>query len=256
MYDRKAFPGREMRKPGDLGRPELGGDALLHASGGTARLSPTERDGMGPTSVMDLAIAERRDLADLLATLTPEQWAAPTLCTEWSVRDVAAHLVSYEDFGTLDLLRRGAATARRPWRLNELVLAEYDDLGPEEVLARVRRFVRPTGTTAQLGGRIGLTDGVVHHQDIRRGLGLSREVPAERLLVALDFAVWAPPLRGAWRARGIRLVATDLDWSRGSGPEAAGPAEAVLMAMAGRGPAANDLTGPGVDLLRSRAGGR
>ena len=84
------------------------------------------------------------------------------------------------------------------------MLAEYDDLGPEEVLARVRRFVRPMGTTAQLGGRIGLTDGVVHHQDIRRGLGLPREVPEERLLVALDFAVWATPLRGAWRAA-VRL---------------------------------------------------
>ena len=46
---------------------------LSPARGGTARLSPTEGEGMGPTSVMDLAIAERRDLADLLATLTPEQ---------------------------------------------------------------------------------------------------------------------------------------------------------------------------------------
>ena len=151
---------------------------------------------MGPTSVMDLAIAERRDLADLLATLTPEQWAAPTLCTEWSVRDVATHLVSYEDYGTLALLRRGAATARRPWRLNELVLAEYDDLGPEEVLARVRLASCTTRTSGEGSGS---------------------------------------------RARCLRNGC----WSR-----------SVLMAMAGRGPAADDLTGPGVDLLRSRAGGR
>jgi hypothetical protein len=34
--------------------------------------------------------------------------------------------------------------------------------------------------------------------------------------------------------RGVRLIATDLDWTRGKGPEARGTAEAVLMMMAGR----------------------
>jgi hypothetical protein len=34
---------------------------------------------------MALARAERADLADLLATLEPEQWNAPSLCAEWRV---------------------------------------------------------------------------------------------------------------------------------------------------------------------------
>jgi hypothetical protein len=37
---------------------------------------------------MSLARDERADLADLLTTLTPAQWEAPTLCTQWRVRDV------------------------------------------------------------------------------------------------------------------------------------------------------------------------
>ncbi len=37
--------------------------------------------------------AERNDLADLLETLTPEQWDAPSLCNQWKVRDVVGHLV-------------------------------------------------------------------------------------------------------------------------------------------------------------------
>ena len=40
---------------------------------------------------MALAADERRDLAALLDSLTPDQWASPSLCTGWSVRDVVAH---------------------------------------------------------------------------------------------------------------------------------------------------------------------
>lgn len=36
---------------------------------------------------------ERRALADQLDGLTPEQWATPSLCSAWTVHDVAAHLV-------------------------------------------------------------------------------------------------------------------------------------------------------------------
>ena len=106
----------------------------------------------------------------------------------------------------------------------------------------------------RVGGRVGLVDSMIHHQDMRRPLGKPREIPAERLLCALPFAVTAPPLRGFWNARGVRLVATDLDWSRGKGPEARGPAEAVLMVLAGRPAVASELTGPGASVLQERLG--
>ena len=37
---------------------------------------------------------ERQALLELLETLTPEQWNAPSLCAGWRVRDVVAHMVS------------------------------------------------------------------------------------------------------------------------------------------------------------------
>ena len=36
--------------------------------------------------------SERRGLAELLASLTDEQWETPSLCADWRVRDVAAHV--------------------------------------------------------------------------------------------------------------------------------------------------------------------
>jgi hypothetical protein len=50
----------------------------------------------------------------------------------------------------------------------------------------------------------------------------------------------------------VTLRATDTDWSHGSGPEVTGPAIALVMAMTGRKAALDDLSGPGVDVLRSR----
>ncbi|MGH8998570.1 MAG: maleylpyruvate isomerase N-terminal domain-containing protein [Acidimicrobiia bacterium] len=32
-------------------------------------------------------------------SLTPDQWATPSLCAGWSVRDVVAHILSYEELG-------------------------------------------------------------------------------------------------------------------------------------------------------------
>ena len=60
----------------------------------------------GEATLMSMARAERADLAEFLATLTPQQWATPSLCTGWTVKDVVAHMISYEELGTLGLIKR------------------------------------------------------------------------------------------------------------------------------------------------------
>jgi|SRR5882757_8363864 len=202
-----------------------------------------------------LARDERADLADFLATLSPEQWEAPTLCERWRVREVVAHLISYDDLDVRGLLRRFAKGRLNPDRANAVGVAEYGALGPEDLLARLKDRLDPRGLPAAFGGRIALVDGLIHHQDIRRPLGQVREIPAERLPPALSFALVAPPIRGFWRARGLRLVASDLDWAGGRGQLVEGPAEALLMAIAGRPGAARRLRGPGQPTLASRIGG-
>lgn len=114
---------------------------------------------------------------------------------------------------------------------------------------------QPAGLTARFGGRIGLVDGLIHHQDIRRALGVPREIPRERLSAALPFATSAPPIRASPRITGLRLVATDVDWATGEGPTVEGPAEPLLMAIAGRGDAIDELTGSGQPTLASRVAG-
>lgn len=76
-----------------------------------------------------------------------------------------------------------------------------------------------------------------------------------RLSPALGLALIAPDIGGPWRIRGVRLVATDLHFAVGAGAEVRGPAEALLMAIAGRRGVAGELSGPGQRKLAERAGG-
>ena len=202
---------------------------------------------------MRLAQDDRADLADFLAGLAPEQWNAPTLCDKWSVRDVVAHVISYDDLGSVGVAQRFAAGRFNPDQANQVGVDQYATLSPDELLAELKGHLRPAGLTARFGGRIGLVDGLIHHQDIRRALGAHREVPRERLTAALPFAKVAPPIRAFSRIRGLRLVATDVDWSTGRGPTVEGPAEPLLMSMAGRAGALDELTGAGLTTLAERS---
>ncbi len=207
---------------------------------------------MSAVDLIPLAVGERRDLADFLETLTPEQWRAQSLCAEWTVHQVVAHLISYEELGPLALVARFAKGRLGVNGVNAVGVREYADRSPEELLVLLREHLTPRGLTAGFGGGIALTDGLIHHQDIRRPLGAPRDIPPERLLAALRIAERAPTLPSRRKVRGLRLVAADLDWSTGTGPEVAGPAEAILMAIAGRPAAISDLHGPGVDILAGR----
>jgi uncharacterized protein (TIGR03083 family) len=207
------------------------------------------------TDHMALARDERTDLADLLATLTPAQWETPTLCERWRVRDVVAHMFSYEELGPVGVAGRLLRGRLNFERVNAAGVAAHAGRSPDELLAMVRRNLRPRGLTAAFGGRVALTDGMIHHQDIRRPLGAPRDIPAERLRAVLEFARSAPPIRAKQRIQGLRLVATDVGWSTGSGPVVEGPGEPLLMAMAGRRGVVGGLTGPGQPVLAERIGG-
>lgn len=205
--------------------------------------------------VTELARAERTQLATLLHSLTPQQWQTPSLCAGWSVRDVVAHMLSYEELSPFGVVSRFTRGWWRFDRANAIGLDDYTDHTPHELLDLLDRSLWPRGLTTAFGSRIALVDGMIHQQDIRRPLGLPRDIPVDRLVPALDFARIAPPIGALRRVRGLRLTATDLDWAAGRGPEVRGTGEALLMAMAGRAAVTDELEGRGLVKLRDRIGG-
>ena len=207
---------------------------------------------MSKPDLMPLAEEERADLLALLRELTPAQWDAPSLCTNWRVRDVATHIVSYDELsipGTVATFLRGRL---RTASVNEVALTRYKSLNPAGIVNLIARNQRPSGLPTGFKGGIALTDGTIHHQDIRRALRLPRTIPEHRLVPVLTFSLGAPTLPTRGNVKGLKLVATDVDWTVGDGPEVSGPGEALLMAAAGRTSALDDLSGGGLATLRRR----
>jgi len=99
-----------------------------------------------------------------------------------------AHVFSYDTLRSVALVRRVVAGRLNGDRVNALGVAAYANYSTDELLGLVKNHLQPRGLPAGFGGRIALTDGLIHHQDIRRALGIPRDVPTDRLRAALQFA--------------------------------------------------------------------
>jgi uncharacterized protein (TIGR03083 family) len=92
-----------------------------------------------------------------------------------------------------------------------------------------------------------LVDTIVHGQDIAIPLGRAIDVaPAGAAAATAHTATLGWPVFPRDRLRGIRLRATDIDWSLGTGREVAGPIVALLLLVTGRTAGLHELTGPGL----------
>jgi uncharacterized protein (TIGR03083 family) len=196
--------------------------------------------------------AEREACADLFESLTPEQWASATWCKGWTVRDVAGHLIASTEQSPAVFFSR---LAKAGFSFNKMVATDAKRCGsgdPSSLAAQMRagalRRNHPPGPlTAMLG------EAVVHGEDIRRPLGVSREIPEETLVTVADFYKGSNLLIGAKRRiAGLSLKATDASWTNGDGPEVSGPLASLIVAMTGRREACADLSGEGVAALAAR----
>ncbi|MGY1746571.1 maleylpyruvate isomerase family mycothiol-dependent enzyme [Blastococcus sp. SYSU D00695] len=194
--------------------------------------------------------AERAALIDDLGRLADARWEEPSMCAGWTVHDVAAHLV---DSARTTRLGFVAGLARAGFdfdRQNARGVQRSRGPTPGDTLAELRRVASRRSTPpAPLDSR--LVEEVVHGEDVRRPLGLTRAYPPEVVLRSLRLQVRTPSSRGGARelVSRVRLTATDADLSVGSGPEVRGPALSLLLAVCGRRPALADLEGAGVARL-------
>lgn len=207
---------------------------------------------MATTSPWPLIHAEREALAADLDTLTGEQWAARSLCAEWTVRDVLGHMIATAKMTPPKFFASFAAAGFRFNTMTAKGVAAEATPSPAAGLANFRSHLKdtthpPGPVEAMLG------EAVVHGEDIRRPLGIKREYPREALVRVAEFFHGSNLIVGAkQRVSGLTLRATDTGWSTGSGPEVTGPQLSLVLAMTGRSAALADLSGDGLDTLRSR----
>lgn len=199
-----------------------------------------------------LAHTERAALAQDLAGISAEQWRRGTLCGQWDVEQVLAHLTAAASIGQWRWIRSMLGARFRPDVHNLRRLKEHLGPTPEQTLEQFRAIVTsttaPTSDTAAYLGEV-----VVHAQDIRHPLGLAHTPSIEALTPVADFFArrdFAVPSRS--NAAGLELKADDGPFAAGAGPLVTGPTLALVMAMAGRVAYLEQLQGPGLETLRQR----
>lgn len=195
----------------------------------------------------------RQDLADVLDTLSPDQWEAPSLCPGWRVRDVAAHVAMTPTEPTTGAMITGLVRARgRLWEFGrDVAIAYASGRAPEEIVHVLRRDAEARTMPAVTNARNLLMDVYVHTQDIAVPLDLDHPLPIEPGMAGFE-RVWSMgwPFWAKRRLRGLRLVASDAPVDVGTGQVVEGPLAALLLLVTGRTEAARArLTGPGVGTL-------
>lgn len=129
-------------------------------------------------TVLSHAVDERRDLLAFLRGLEPYEWESPTLCSEWRVRDLVAHIASYGGLTP-------GALARRLVK-GRVSLSGANRVGVEQLQQRT-----PSELIAQAGGDTDLNDTIPlcqpHHTLVTSG-GWS-----VRLDLATGSCIWTAP---------------------------------------------------------------
>jgi len=209
--------------------------------------------------VSDLIRSERLALIELLETLTPGEWATPSLCSAWTVQDVAAHLAWAP---TMSVRRVGVEVFRSGFRLNKMnahSAVRWSGRGTVTILDQLRANAASGAKPIGVPVEATLADTVIHALDVRRPLNRPRPIPPDAFATVADFQVglrWplSMSIGGSARKRieGLHLVAEDLDWSHGEGPEVRGSAEALMLVLTGRPVDPGELTGPGAAQLHAR----
>ncbi|ALV45051.1 hypothetical protein MB46_05560 [Arthrobacter alpinus] len=198
------------------------------------------------------AHVERAALAADLALIDDEQWSCPSLCEQWNVEQVLAHLTAAASIGPIRWLGSVFGAKFNFDLHNDRRLMEHLGPTPADTLRRFGDVV--TSTTSPLGPAAAwLGEVVVHSEDIRRPLGLVRAVPLDvATTVANFYAEKGFTVDSKAAIHGLRLEATDGPFETGTGPVATGTTLSLIMAMAGRGAYCQELSGPGVPLLLQR----
>jgi uncharacterized protein (TIGR03083 family) len=201
----------------------------------------------------DMIGQERATLADALAELPDADWDKLSLCGNWTVRDVVAHMTATAYMTPPKFFGQMIGNGFDFQKLTRKNIALYSEGKSRAQMLEALAARNDTRNSPPGPAPSWLGETIVHGEDIFRALGAYREHPVDHVLAVADFYKGSNLLIGTKnRIAGVTLVAQDAQWRHGDGPTVTGPAIALVMAMTGRKVALDDLSGDGVEVLRGR----
>ena len=206
----------------------------------------------------ELRTMVRQNFADARTTLDAlpdERWDEASYCEGWRVRDIVGHLLAGT---TIPIPKFVATVAAGGFRIDDVSKRVSIDYGSQQINVLREKFNEETSREKYRGFAGLLTpngiliDWVTHFLDIVIPLDIDVDIPDARMAAALDAARTDNRFKTKKRSKGLRLVATDLDWTQGSGPEVYAPAGVLISTLGGRPQLLSELEGDGADILRGR----
>jgi uncharacterized protein (TIGR03083 family) len=198
--------------------------------------------------------SERLSLANFLDDLEEAEWAAPSLCRDWTVREVVAHL-TIPTRTSLPGMVVGMLKARGDFHRMTFnsARARAAAFTPAQLTQQLRDTAGSARRMPGSGPMAPLIDILVHGQDIARPLGRPRPMPAEPATAALEFVAEVAFYGGPEHLAGLTLLSTDTGQTLGDGPDQVrGTTDDLLLVATGRPAGLAGLSGAGVAGLSSR----
>jgi len=208
--------------------------------------------GMTKSDIWSVVHSERKALISDLDQLSEDQWSTQSLCTGWTVRQVLGHMVATARMTPGKFFPKLVGSGFRFESMVAKDVAAETAGSPEDTRGSFRSLAEATNKPPGPAETV-LGETIVHSTDIRRPLGIQHQFPPEALAAVGDFYRRSNLIIGGKkRAAGLSMTATDTSWSAGDGPAVSGPNLSLVMAIAGRKAAMEDLSGEGVGILSSR----
>ncbi|WP_018157525.1 maleylpyruvate isomerase family mycothiol-dependent enzyme [Demetria terragena] len=210
-----------------------------------------------PEDAFRLATDNRLLAVAMFEGLSATQWTTPSLCEGWTVREVAAHLLQplEADLRLPSVLRTVVRYRGNLERYIDESTREIAARPPEDLVAQLRERASARVQPPFVGPGGQLADTCIHLRDAARPLGLDITPTLEAWRACLDFLVSPHGSRGflpRGRLKGLRMVASDQDWSWGDGAELHGTSEALALGLSGRPVVMPELSGSGLSILAQR----
>jgi uncharacterized protein (TIGR03083 family) len=176
---------------------------------------------------------ERESLLATMQSLTDEQFESGlTLCEGWAPRDILAHVMGV-DTALPQYFRAGGWISTG----NQLIVRKARRRSADQLLAEAETWVSRPAPWTRASAVLLLGDNAIHHQDVLRPLGRTREIPeASKAAILREGA-----LLGARRLLTHRVEPTDGGRPAGRGTTVRGSREALGMWLSGRSGIETDL---------------
>jgi uncharacterized protein (TIGR03083 family) len=173
-------------------------------------------------------------LAELLDASPAETWDAPSLCANWQVRHVIAHVTMPARF-TPEQFRSEMAAAGGDFTVFSDTVAARDATLPAADHLEALRSSQLHAWQPPGGGAAGaLSHAVIHSLDVTIALDRPAVAPNDAVVAVLDQLTASNGAHFGVELTGVRLEAADTDWAWGGGDPVRADSGRLVALLSGR----------------------